>query len=257
MKPMLNLITGKCEGCGDDFGGMAIELVRGLRDLAKKAGPLRDQLTIAVAMNVERYPTGCTCGGPKQDPPQPHAKNCPAGDHAQRYLDHLVEPKPADESKPADELTEGDVRFVAGLRERLRDAAEGDVRSRCPECGRALTPAGQNRVECKPCGVSLVKDTSAAIDFAAELRPLEVWHCPACNTCFAFRQIPIANAVVLAGDDQVPIRCFGCGGPLEQWSVMRPLVSDEIESGPANPNLKVDSLAAAAVLFGGKKGEVS
>lgn len=237
MKPMLNLITGKCEGCGDDFGGLALELVRGLRGLAKKAGPLRDQLTIAVAVNLARYPSGCTCGGPKADPPRPHANDCPAGNHGQRYLEHLVEP--AEDQKPADALT------------------EGDVRTRCPECGRALTPAGNNRVECKPCGVSLVKDTTAAIDFAAELRPLEVWHCPACNTCFAFRQIPIANAVVLAGDDQVPIRCFGCGGQLEQWSVMRPLVSDEIESGPADPTVKVDSLAAAAVLFGGKKGEAN
>jgi hypothetical protein len=100
--------------------------------------------------------------------------------------------------------------------------------------------------------MSLVKDTTSAIDFASELQPLEVWHCPACNECFTFRQIPIAHATVLAGDDKVPVACFNCNGPLEQWSVIRPFTGDEFESGPKDRPELVDSLAQAAVLFGGK-----
>lgn len=238
MKHMLNLITGICEACGDDYSGMSVTLIRGMRELAKKSGPLRDQLTIKVALDTARYPSGCVCGHPKLDPPKPHADNCPASSHADRYMAHLIdqpEAKPQ-ESKPADAFTQEDVAFVAGLRSRLRDSegfGDEDVRTQCPECGKPLTPAGDNRAECKPCGVSLIVDVSAAIDFTKELHALEVWHCAACDACFAFRQIPIMNATVLAGDDEVPITCFQCSKPLEQWVVMRPLVG-KIESGPAD-----------------------
>jgi RNase P subunit RPR2 len=244
---MLNLITGTCEACGDDYSGMDREIVRGLRQFAQKEGPLRDRLVMKVALDSERYPSGCTCGRPKLDPPKPHAVECPASKRGERYIVHLVEPETA---RPA-QLSEGDVAFVAGLRSKLRAAAgygDEDVRTICPECAGELTPAGDNRVECKPCGVSLIADVSAALDFQAELQPLEVWHCPNCDACFAFRQIPIMNAIVLAGDDRVPIECFGCGGQLEQWVVMRPLIG-KIESGLAE---LIGNPATAAAAFSGE-----
>jgi hypothetical protein len=248
MKHMLNLITGTCEECGDEYDGMNREIVRGLRSLAKKSGPLRDQLTIAVALDSVKYPSGCTCGRPRLDPPKPHAVECPAGKRGERYLEHLVEssaaPAKPPAPKPADAFTDADVAFVAGLRSKLGYGDE-DVRTECPECGKPLTPAGENRVECVPCGVSLIADVSSAIDFQNEKQPLEVWHCPACDECFAFRQIPILNATVLAGDDQVPIACFACGEPLEQWIVTKPF---DPKHGEDVTNLLMNKATAAAVL---------
>lgn len=230
----INLITMQCTRCGDSYAGMSTAEMSALREMFKAAEqPLRNELLFFVSSNPEEYASGCTCGVAKRratgqaDPKAEHSKKCPAGKHGARFIEHLYYRRNAINARKldaagftrewADKLGTLDEQQA----ERFVELAIGDVRTRCPECDAPMVPDGEH-VVCEPCGVRLIADVTDAAPLGGD--PVEVWHCRACDHCYTLRRIELLpTAIVLAGDDHIPIRCFGCGERLEQWSVFRPL----------------------------------
>jgi hypothetical protein len=185
----INLITQRCEKCGDKWSGVW-EHLKILQKLHAEMGPLRDALTIMVAENFVEYPRGCTCTETDTTPPgEKHTETCPASKYGERYIEHIYRKQQEREAQAQAEenieahaealrrakpYTDDDVKFVAELREKLHGGTdvEGEVVTLTPEqlqaMGEKLDAAGFTKEWADNLGKLNPEQQQRFIDYAIE-----------------------------------------------------------------------------------------